>query len=290
MSGEADYLVTAGGQKFPLHLLGAEVANLGGIPVQYQTARGFGQHGHSVLGWRLEARTLTFRWLDVAVNRAALWARRAALLGALKPNNGIVTYRRVLPDGQVRQIQGWLGGDLSLQEDGGPYQEVGFSLECPDPSFYDPTELTTTLAEGTPLALAFPVWFSDGLSAEDDDFWFDEEGVAAGMVDYAGSWRCYPVIAIDGPYSWLRLTNTTTGAYLTLGVALAAGQTLTIDLTPGAQTITDNLGSDRLSDRTAGSFIDWYLEAGTNVFKATGAGISGSTEIRLFYTNRYIAI
>ena len=59
---------------------------------------------------------------------------------------------------------------------------------------------------------------------------------------------------------------------------------------PGAQSITDELGNDRLGDRSGGSFLNFFLDAGANVIKVTGTGQSASTQFRIRYYSRYIAI
>lgn len=296
MSGEADYLIVPGGAIYPLRAGGQQVmavSGLGEIGVEYQTTRGYNQHGMTVLGWRLTPRSISFQMSHAVKDRRAFWQAREDLIAALRPYVGReITYRKVLPSGARRDIRGWLREGPGLEEQDDRSFAATFTLECPDPSFYDPTEQAVALSGSAPQALAFPFTFyrNDSQDTAGDGFYFDRASVARGTVAYSGTWRAYPAIEIDGPYQWLRIDNTTSGAFLTLSVALAAGRTLTIDLTPGAQSITDDLGNDRLNDRSAGSFIDWYLEAGANAIAASGQGTSSSTEVRLRFYNRYIAL
>ena len=294
VSGEADYLIVPGGAVYPLHVWGQEllsVSGLGEIGLEYQTTRGYGQHGQTVLGWRLTPRSISFQMSHAARSRRDFWAAREALLVAIRPYIGqAVTYRKVFPNGARRDIQGWLREGPSIEETDHHSFASSFVLECPDPSFYDPAVQTITLAAGFPRAVALPVTLYTVQACPDDGFWCERAATVRGDAQYAGTWRSYPVIQIDGPYQWFRLENTRTGAYLTLSVSLDVGRTLTIDLTPGTQSITDDLGNDRLNDRSAGSFIDFYLEAGSNEIVGDGGGVSSSTQVRVQYVNRYIGL
>lgn len=296
VSGEADYLILPGGAVYPLHAWGQEllsVSGLGEIGVEYQTTRGYGQHGMTVLGWRLTPRSIAFQTSHAARNRRDFWAARNDLLAALRPYIGQeITYRKVLPNGARRDIRGWLREGPSIEEMDTCSFASSFTLECPDPAFYDPVEQEITLSgSGAASALAFPFAFYRNNSEDPGDgFYFDRASVSRSTVSYAGTWRTYPVIEIDGPYQWLRIDNITSGAFILLSVPLSAGRTLMLDLTPGNQTIVDELGNNHLNDRSAGSFIDWYLEAGDNLIVVNGQGTSVSTEVRLRFYTRYVGL
>lgn len=292
MSGESAYLYCGNGTILTLEDYGADVSGTEPIPVEYLTRRGYRQQGVTVDGYYLNARTLSVRWASSFRSDSAFWQERDRLIAALSPqNNQMMVYRKVLPTGGRRDIQGWLssGPEMSVYPDRSGY-DVSFQIMCPDPAFYDPATQVVTLESITPEALVFPVVFYADGGAEDDGFWFGDSSIAQAAFTYAGSWRCYPTFVITGPYNWLRLENVVTGASLTLSVPLSAGMTLTIDLTPGAQSITDNLGNNRMADKTAGSFVDWYLDAGTNSVFANGSGVSGATQISMIYYNKYVGI
>ena len=86
MSGENSYLITADGRRFPLAGYGVEIADLGSAPVEYETSRGYGQHGVTVHDWRLAERVISFTLSGSGRNRARYWALREQIIGALRPN------------------------------------------------------------------------------------------------------------------------------------------------------------------------------------------------------------
>lgn len=283
--GEAEYLITANGTIYPLDALGVKVTGLGNIPVEYQKMRGYGQHGETVLSWRLGARQIGFTLDRGNLAGLAYWQARQRLIDILSPQSGMVTYRRVLPNGRRRDIAGWLQAGMSLNE----YEDrsgftAEFTLECPSPSFYDPVLQSVVLGAGHPDYLGFPFSFGD------DRFWFDSPGIARGKITYEGTWRSYPAISITGPYGSITVRNVTTGARFTLGVPVASGEVITVDLTPGEQSITDSAGDNLLSHRSAGTFIDWYLVPGTNDIFASGTGNSSQTSVQVSYHTEYISL
>jgi len=285
MSGEADYLINLDGRIYPLSALGLSVTGLGDIPIDYQTTRGYGQHGATVLGWRLNQRTISLSVQVTGRTRADYLAKRRKLIDALNPITGPVTLRRVLPDGSRRDIDGWVQSGLDLAETDDRLTFLGsIALECPDPAFYDPTLHETALSEGYPDQLSFPAAFGG------DRFFFDSPGVARGTIVNRGNWYSWPVIAITGPYESLVIRNNTTGASFTLGVGIEAGDTLLIDLTPGNIRVENALGENLLNHRTDGTFTDWYLKPGTNDIRVSGTGIAESTTFVFAHYDRYIAL
>ncbi len=283
MSGENVYLITADGARFPLAEYGVEVSEIGNIPVEYETARGYGQHGATVFDWRLRERAISLALASGARDRRGYWALREKLLNALRPNRGgALTLRFVQPNGARRDIRGWLQGGLSLTESAdGRNLDAAFSLLCPDPAFYDPALVSATLVSGDAggfyFPAAFPIFFTSGAAL-------------SLTLSYAGTWYTYPAITISGPYTGITISNATTGGYITLSVALTSSQTRIIDLTPGAQSIVDAAGNNRISDMSDGNLLDWYLTPGENIISANISGFDANTAVALSYRTRYIAL
>lgn len=283
MSGENQYLIAADGTIYPLRDLGVSVVGMSDIPAEYQTQQGYKQHGVTVQDWRLQARTLSFAFEVYARTRPDFWAARTGLIDALRPNKGLVTYRQIRSDGRRRDINGWLQPGLNLAESSdGLSFDAGFSLLCPEPSFYDPAAQTTTLAAQSLSAFVVPF-------AVPDDMWLGGTTQLYVTLNPGGTWRAYPIFTITGPFARLILSNETTGATFTLGTALAAGETLTVDLTPGAQTIERN-GATSLDEMDDGNLVDWYLESGDNTLHGSGTGLSSATTITVQWFPRYIAL
>lgn len=283
MMGENDYLIRSDGQIYPLRHYGVKVTGLGNVPLEHMTQAGYKQHGVVVSGWRLTPRTITFA-LDLDVLRPdQRWQRRQELIDQISPQYGAVTYRKVFADGSRRDIDGMLDTSLSLVEsDDLRHVATGFGLFCPDPTFYDPAEQDQILTAATVDAFVLPF-------AVPDELWFGGATQLSGTVSNPGTWRAYPVITIGGPYSRMIIQNQTTGASITLGVALPAGSSMVIDLTPGQETITRD-GDNAFDEIEEGNLIDWYLAPGDNLVLFGGAGVTVSSFARVSFQARYIAL
>lgn len=281
--GENQYLIDATGRILPLADYGLQASNLSDVPVVYETARGYGQHGESVLGWHLTARTIRFQWEEDLRRRADWWTRRATIIDRLRPSTGIVTFRLTRDDGSRRDIDGWLqdGLDLGASEDGRGLSPQ-FSLRCPDPSFYDPAQQTVVFTaqawEELGFPIGFPISFGGGYI------------LASAAISYTGTWRSYPVFTITGPYTWLRIHNVTTSKGFRLTVAKLAGQTVTINLSPGALSAQDQEGNS-LFDEVDGQLADWYLAEGvTNNIVISSYQDDANTSVTMTYYRRYAAL
>lgn len=192
-------------------------------------------------------------------------------------------YRRVRADGSRRDIRGWLRGGPGLEAADPLSFDAAFSLECPDPTFYDPTLRTVVFTATDPEGLGFPIGFPIGFASGYE--------IARASIVYPGNWRGYPRFTVDGPFTWLRIANTSSGAALKLTVAKSAGEQVILDLTPGALVVEDAYGVPRF-DEIEGALTDWYLEEGkTSTVVVTADGqLVGTTAVTLTYYERYIAI
>jgi hypothetical protein len=288
-TGENEYLVSASGLIYPLGDTGAKVTGLDEIPVTYQTTRAYKQHSVTTREWHLTPRTLSFEFgvdrRDIAAYRAA----RDALIGILKPNTGMVTYTRVYKDATKRAIDGWLSAGPGMNSESPNSFDADFSLRCDDPTFYSPDEQSATLSSSSMDGFSIPDWIGE-VVGEGTHYFSDALEMAATVVN-GGTWRAYPTITVAGPYQSCRISNLTTGAELLLGVAVSSDRTLSIDLAPGALSIMDDLGVNRMDNVYGGTLIDWYLEAGANSVVASGVGfVAGETTVSLAWHERYIAI
>lgn len=282
-NGENDYLIRSDGRRYPLQYYGAAVTGLGATPIEHQARRGYKQRGVTIDGFFLGPRTLSFAFDLYGLKRQDVWDRRQELLDQLNPETGIVTYRKIMPDGSRRDIDGWLDASTSLAETDDPrVTNVGFSLFCPDPTFYDPTAESDILAASEVDAFVLPFAVPDGL-------WFGGSTQLTGTLTNPGSWRAYPTIRIGGPFSRLVLTNSTTGASITLGVALAYGHEIVITLTPGNQSVLRD-GVNAFDEIEEGNLVDWYIAPGDNVIVCGGAGLTTDSFVQIAYHPRYLAL
>ncbi|WP_119069202.1 phage tail domain-containing protein [Aggregatilinea lenta] len=280
---ENEYLITADGQIYPLATYGAKVTGLGGVPVEYQTAQGYKQHGVTVRDFRLQSRTLSIAFTLDARGRRRLWALRDALAAAVSPARGMLTYRKVLPDGRVREIRGWADESLSVEDvDDGCAAQVGLSLLCPDPSFVDPAWQAVTAENESSSALVLPFVMPD-------EFWFGGSSQYVVSLDYPGTWRGYPQLALHGPYDSATLSNLATGAQLVLGRPVPESSLVRVDTTPGAVNVTRD-GVSSMAEVSDGNLVDFYLAPGANRLVLNGTGFNAATALRVEYRARYIAL
>jgi len=269
-------------------------ANGFGIPeIEYQTQRGYKQHGHIVKDWRLRPRKVNLTLHVAGDDFKSYRASRQQVWNLVRPNKGgALTIRRIDRDGTTRDVDCWFsgGGDGSDSPDTPITHNEILPLEftCPNPSFYDPLSQTASITGTTPVGLVFPAAF--GLVRGTGTWVFhahDELGQAA--ISYPGTFRSYPVITVTGPYTTMKLVNNATGAEIVFGVAREDGESLTIDIE--AQTVVDTNGVDCFTDLSTANLVDFYLkpdESNSILVEATDSDTNTSATIE--YYERYIAL
>lgn len=300
MSGEAHLIITADGQMFDLRQSGmlSVLAWQGyGLPeIDMQTQRGYKQHGQTTLDYRLQPRTMTLTLYAQGKSWDTYRSARERLYTFLRPNQGgPLTFRHVRSDGSRRDILGrWTGGGSFANDDTDNPFPLGsvesVEITCDDPTFFDPTEKTGTLSATAAAGLFFPAYFG---AVHGQGQWIFKSAFDMGgfVITYNGTWRSYPTLTLTGPYSWMSINNTNTGASLLFSVPLNAGEQLIVDLTPGAQSVQSALGVDRIADLSDGNLVDFYLTPGTNRIIASAADrTDGVTSVILSYYERYLGI
>lgn len=207
----------------------------------------------------------TFAGLQGAVDGLRRWfdtgSERASVPGYLR-----VTRPQ---DAAVRQIAcyytGGLEGDLSP---GGPtWVPLVVSLLAPDPYWTPTAPATTTYAAAA-------------------------VGVQQAVIN-TGDFDGYPVWTITGPCSGISINNDTTGKGFTLtaggGLAVGAGQVLTIDTRPASLRTTQQVTvgpTNHFNKLAAGSSL-WWLAPGSNLFTILASGVTGATSFALSWLPRY---
>lgn len=305
--GELEAILTPDGRTF---LLGdgaaravLSVGGRGAPPLTYHTVRGYRQHSATVVGWTLEPRTLTVTLAWAVTSRADYWAARAELMRVLRPNQGgPLRLRHVRSDGTQREIEAY-PDSTPVFDDESAWETVEerLTFTCYDPTFYDPVPRTVTftaaLQDRLTFPLAFPISFGDANRLGDEV-----------SLTYEGDWPAWPRLQAVGPYTTLTILNKTTGARIKLGQPLAAGQTRTLDLTPGRQLITDGDGVSRFDElvlpdsdlaafnlRPAGQ--PWGdsphegVPDGVNVLRVEATDqVIGQTQVTITYHPRYLSV
>lgn len=300
--GEIIKYIRADGEEVILHTPPSRsVINMTGwgyIIPDTHTIKGPFQHGNTVLGYRFPERTISFDVIKPNCSRSEWFTERTNLVNKLGfqstnpnlPTLGNLQWEYVV-NGEVQQraVDCYLSRGLAFSPDPQWWQYgILESLEfvAPDPFIYDPNQVTVTIDtfdEELILPMTFPFILG---SAE-----------ATQTITYTGSWVEYPIIEIDGPTNGFYIENTTTGVHIQLDYAIPNDVTVTINLTTGNKSVSDDLGNNLIQYVTSDSDIaqfslepDPNVSGGTNVIYVSITDIDADTEIRINYYNRYIGI
>jgi hypothetical protein len=264
-------------------------------PVRRLSERGPLQHGTTDLGFRLDPRkfmlTLT---TPQAADIATLYNNRKILINIFKALTIYpVQLEYTLPNGDVRQIDCFVDGDLRMDEADrqGYMQKAAISLTAPDPTFYDPTQQTLSFilpagTNPTTVPLAVPMYVGSTNINQTTAF------------PYAGTWQTNPVITITGPISSPIITNQTTGEKLDFtGTVLLNGDVWTIDTRYGYKTVKDSSGNNQIAalsdDSNLATFhldVDPVAAGGINNINITNGAATQYTSVVLSFYNRFIGI
>lgn len=273
-------LETIDGARLPLKgaWLDYGFSGFGAAPIQWQSQTGYKRNGARVIDYRLTERRLNVIIGESETNgqRYEYWDARSQLLNFLRPNRGnfnelTMTLSRLDENGlpvkrSIRCVY-TSGAEMEDFDADSNQFRVNVALEfiAYDPLFFDPVTVDLDLVATTQTDLVFPITFPIIFAASGNLF-------DTGDLAYQGSWRAYPTITITGPYSSATLTDYGTGATITLGVAIGAGETRIIRLSENSFEITDGDGNNAFDELSAGSnLIDFYIPP-------TGQIISGGTQ------------
>lgn len=275
------------------------INGIGTPPIRRLTARGPFQDGDSDLGFRLDARTFNLVLFFNAADRATADTYRAQLYDYIKPMGGALQLRCTRDDGEIRQMDCYPVGviDMPVSDTDRMFasQKIAVQLRAADPVWYDPQlKYWGAVGGGATGASGFAVPVTVPWVQANNTF------ISTQLpITYSGSWASYPIVEITGPGTGITLENTTTGHVLDFPLlALAGGETVTIDLRYGYKTVTDGTGAnviDELSDDS--DLAEWHLAAapeasgGTNLLQFTvDASATSATSVRLSYYHRYIGL
>lgn len=241
--GEIHSIVTADGKYMFLPSSGVKLiayGNYGAPPVKFNTRKLHLQDGVTELNYTVEPRNIPVRMFkDAACSRQEYWNNRLRLHEFFRPNrNGKLKLNVILPTGDVRTLDVRADPGMEFQaqtEDNSWYIDETLNFVAFNPIWYNPTEKEahTSGFYGTDLVFSasFPIEFGpEGLQF-------------VSQINYLGTWRTYPTIKIDGPYSSVLISNETTGKEITLDVPIGLGEKRILTLNPGETSIVDENGN-----------------------------------------------
>ncbi len=268
--------------------------NLAMTPLHRIEEKGPLQDGVTDLTFRLDPRYFQLVLKTQGTSLANLYDRRAQIINIFKPlKKTPIILNYLLPNGAVRQIDTYMSGELKMDETAreGFLQTAVISLKAPDPTFYDPNQVsinygitTGGVSGAVPLAIPMPV----GSSVVNQTV----------SISYPGSWPGFPTILVYGPLTDPIINNLSTAEKLDLtGLVLIAGDIVTIDTRFGYKTIKDQNGVSKLSflsnDSNLATFhldVDPIAPSGNNSIKVNASGAGTATQIYLQFYPRYVGI
>lgn len=274
-----------------------------GMPlISYLTQKGPSQHGETIVGYRLQPRTIQLLVRQNSCDRIAYWENRSILIDNIRPNNTPIgstakgKLRKLFQDGSMRDIdvvidQGpiFTARDLSVWDEWGFTETLRFIAH--DPTFYNPVEKSIAFSDlNDPSSfLIFPFSF-------DLIFGGYTYGTSS-ILTYTGSWQAYPRIVITGPAENLLLINLSTSEVIELNYNVSAGQTITIDLAFGVKTVVDNTGRNLAGAISLQSNLDTFHFApspevtnGQNYLYVYASGTTDDSSVIFYYNERFIGI
>lgn len=280
----------------PSEIFGYEVfpGNFGAPPTDFTLRRGYKQDGQTEVEFTLSPRQFDVAfWRAPACDRQTYWANRLALLEFFRPNrNGPMRFTVIQPDGTKRAltVRADPGPVYAAQQDNNWNIRETISFTAFDPIWYGPDATALVLTGSNPTDLIFPITFPIKFGASGLLF--------ATSITYVGTWKSYPTIILTGPYTTATITNVTTGISVFMTFPIAAGETRTLDLTPGAQTIVDGSGNDAFDELGPLSNLinfnlrpDPEVSGGVNVINVTlNGGLLGTSHVTFSYRERYFGI
>lgn len=300
---EFDKYITPDGEVFHFDGLYKFIASYEGYgmpPIEYITQRGPFQHGESIVDFRLQRRIIQLLFSQKNGTQFDYWEARSELLNFFRPNrtlggvfsNG--TLRKQLPTGDIRDIDVTIerGPTFSIPRSDqiAPSILDTFRFIAADPTFYDPTVNSETWVLSTTDELIFSATFPIL-------FWIG--GVDQSInVTYIGTWRAYPEIVIDGPFSGFTITNVSTGEFIKLEYNINAGEQVTISLEYGNKTVISSIYGNIIGSVSADSDLaefhlapDPEVVGGINNISLYGSDVVvGVTDVVLNYYTRFIGI
>lgn len=299
MTDEFIYLQTADGNTLYVpdeHVKFLTYGNFGAPPTQFLTRKGYKQHGVTEVDYLLAPRTITAElWRTPACTRQQYWDNRLALHEFLRPNRGgPLWFVLRQPDGTKRALV--VRADPGLQFPMPPTEENAWNVNeaidfvAHDPVWFDPdshTELSGgALAQQLVFPITFPIWFGS------------THILASTTVTYTGTWISYPTLTVFGPYTSCTIKNVDHGETINLIIPIAGGESRSIDLTPGAQAVTDQLGYNRFGDLGVASnlvgfglYPDPEVAGGVQTITADFVGgIANTSALQMVWHDRYFAL
>lgn len=268
--------------------------NFGLPPTNFVTRQGYKQDGSTEIDYTLGEREFDLDfWRSPTCDRATYWANRTELINYFRPNrNGQLTFKVVQADGTTRalMVRAVPGFTYPAQSNNNNWNiRESINLRAFDPIWFNPSANIIAVSANVSNDLVFPITFPIVFGASGILF--------TQAITYAGTWKSFPTLTLTGPYTNAVISNLMTGVSIYLTVAIAAGESRILDLTPGSQSLVDGNGDDAFGDLgPISDLVDFNLRpdpevtGGIQTIEAVLYGGNVASGFTISYFDKYIGI
>jgi hypothetical protein len=286
------YILPGGAAEFRLDDVASgcyleDVSGLGMPGVSHVARRGYGQDGETWLAARLNPRVISLSVAQVYRDRGAMWAGHQDWFAAFAPGDHAGTLRKVLPDGRKFDLPVRFQGGMdagTAERFGVRVQRYVVQLVAHDPIWRSPDTFTLSAEAVSGDELVYPMTYP---------YTYDPDTILEDLVvDYAGTWRTWPVVTIHGPVSSPTLHHVERGVTVRLERVVPAHEAIVIvfdPVEPGVETITGLDLTAFVSD-AYGDLAGFYLERGTNTVRVMGGNVATGTTFTLAYAEQFVGV
>lgn len=256
----------------------------GMAPLHRLSESGALQQGSTDRGYKLESRFGKFVFNLGTGSLLDMYRARATVLSYFRPELLIRVKFNI--DGLVKIAEGYYSSSMSLPWNGseGAAQKFAVTLECGDPTFYDPDIKWVAYAGGGSTGfvvnVVVPMKFGQSTFSTSQ------------IINNIGDADSYPLLSLNGPLEDPVVTNVTYGEKLDFtGTHIAAGVTYEVDLRYSYKTVIELPNTDRLSTLTDGSDLATFrLRHGLNDVQVVATGITSASIVYVKYYHRYLGV
>ena len=267
-------------------------------PVEYITQRAPFQQGESVLDRFLRPRVIQLLVRHKFCSREAYWQGRQELLTALNKTGVLrkIRHNGVKRDFSVRILEGpKFEASPPNTWQAWSYQEV-LRFVAHNPVAFNPTQKSHTIEHPSahPFPYTFPFFFSDYNSDLTYPITYPIQFITwdyTEEVTYAGTWKDYPRVTINGPVGPRSyIENVTTGHSIVVqDYYVEDGDYIYFDLTTSTKTLRNSSGED-ISEYASGDLAEFALEPGVNEIRARLDSGGGGSSVVLSWYERFIGV
>lgn len=232
----------------------------------------------------LGGRTIDLPLNMMAANQDALDALVLQIIDWFNPLKGTGKLRITKPNGVAIEANCAYRSGLQIQKVqpnyGTEHARMVITLRGVDPFFYDkePQVKVFQVPTATPFFTDFPIELTPEVvfSAPND-------------ISNNGNVDAWPVWRIEGPGTFLRLQNQTTGKKIELATNIVEGQTVIIDTRQGLRSVYDEVTGESFFPSVSLDSELWPLGLGTTSILVEYSGVTSASKVTMTYYQRYLA-